>query len=509
MSDGVLGPEQVAAQAKLAGDSFIVLTDHGNPNQKASTFNSEIEGVRFIGGSEVGLPEGHFTFFGAHSVPHFGLPSYPPAAMDDVREWGGLPILAYPSSPRTQWQYWDGDLHPGGIEAMNLFTELLETNIWQRVKLILFAPFSRYHFLTVMRQPGESFTRWDEFLQHGKTWGFLASDAHGGFHARELNRRSFNFPSYETAFGIAAIGIDSKDAPDPEAALRRGDFFNCVRGAGEPQQFEFYAAGGSSRFEMGSDAPAGSSLHVHLRTLKQKTRLVLKKDGAIFSTSDSGDIDLAAAPNGVYRVEAYLPKHLLLPADVPWIFSNPIFVGAANQRPGSASSEDPIRLESLNLADFHTESDRDSRVTLFTDPSGERFSCDLGDERMDDAGRWCAMRYEKQIDLAGTSGFFLDATANTYLRYSVELVVGNRLHSASCKVYPGQGTTCRIPYREFYDSRGRKLNEGDTSLNSLALRVYSRDIGAGFNSTLQIRHIGFYSDSSMASPMTASLRFNH
>jgi hypothetical protein len=38
-------------------------------------------------------------------------------------------------------------------------------------------------------------------------------------------------------------------------------------------------------------------------------------------------LNIPNAGTGVYRVEVYLRDHLLLPRDVPWIVSNPIFVG--------------------------------------------------------------------------------------------------------------------------------------------------------------------------------------
>jgi hypothetical protein len=494
MSDGLLDPAGIALQARAARDSFIILTDHGTPNHAASSISEVIDGVHFTGGSEVGLPEGHFTFFGAKAIPRFDLPQYPPAAMDDAREWGAVPVLAYPSSPRTEWRYWDADLHPAGIEAMNLFSQLLETSKLQRIQMIIFAPFSSYQFLTTMHYPSTSFARWDKFLQRDKTWGFLAVDAHGGFRIRQLKSHPFAFPSYRTAFSMAAIGVSRRYADHPEDALRIGDFFNCIRGAGEPQQFDFYAANGDQQVSMGGEAPVGSSLHIRLRMIHQATRIVLRKDGAVFATSDTGDLDLAEAPAGVYRVEAYLPKHPLLPADVPWIFSNPIFVGTKGPRTTEAAEAEPSRLETLALADFHPDSDQSSRVSLMPTAGGQAFSCELGAHPNGAPAHWCALRYEKPLDLSGTSGFFLVATADTYLRYTVELAARDGIHSASCKVYPGQSTTCRIPYREFYDAAGGPLVPAAAFVNSLALRVLSGATGSGFDSSLQIRQIGFYSN---------------
>jgi hypothetical protein len=127
------------------------------------------------------------------------------------------------------------------------------------------------------------------------------------------------------------MGIDRKYQSDPEAAIRNGDFFNCIRGAGEPERFEFSAHRGFQKFPSGSDAPVNSDLHVEVRAGKQETRLVLKKDGATLREIVGDHLDLVNASAGVYRVEVFLVRHPLLQANVPWILSNPIFVGVARE----------------------------------------------------------------------------------------------------------------------------------------------------------------------------------
>ncbi len=66
---------------------------------------------------------------------------------------------------------------------------------------------------------------------------------------------------------------------------------------------------------------------------------MLKKDGAEMREGVADHLELRNAPAGVYRVEAYLLHHPLLGADIPWIISNPIFVGVVrdSQRPAGNS----------------------------------------------------------------------------------------------------------------------------------------------------------------------------
>jgi hypothetical protein len=329
MSDGLQSPEEIAAQARATGVSLVLLTDHGRPNVASSSFRKIIAGVTIVGGSEASLPDGHLTFFGAQEAPGFRLSSFPPEAMDDARGWGAFPVLAYPDDPDYGWRYWDSDLRPGGIEVLNLFTCLRGASWLERLRLAMYYPFSHYYFLRSIAVPAESLAHWDGFLQRDKIWGFEASDAHGGF--RIGSWFSMRLPSYADTFSFVGMGISRRYESDPEAAVRGGDFFNCVRGAGEPERFEFSAHHDFQDFPSGSDAPVNSRLHVEVLAVQQAVRVVLIKDGAAVREVVGDHLDLENAGAGVYRVEIFLMTHPLLRADVPWILSNPIFVGRERQ----------------------------------------------------------------------------------------------------------------------------------------------------------------------------------
>ncbi len=71
----------------------------------------------------------------------------------------------------------------------------------------------------------------------------------------------------------------------------------------------------------------GSGLSVGVDAMGQEVRIVLIKDGVAVRETLATKMDVPHADAGVYRVEVYLPHHLLLRPDEPWIVSNPIFVG--------------------------------------------------------------------------------------------------------------------------------------------------------------------------------------
>lgn len=343
MSDGLSSVDEIAKQARAANVSAVILTDHGRPNLQSTNFHRAIDGVTIVGGSEATLPDGHFTFFGASVAPGFRVSSFPPEAMDDVRQWGAFPVLAYPADYQYGWRYWKSDLHPGGIEILNLFTSLRETSAWDRLLLAMYYPFSHFYFLRSITFPAQSMTHWDEFLGRSRVWAFAASDAHGGF--RLIGKwLPFKFPSYQDTFSLAALGVDRRYANDPMRAIRGGDFFVCVRGAGEPRAFEFSAADGTGTVaRSGGVVTVGAWVHVGVDAGGQRVRTVLYKDGVAVRETDAAELELDGAEAGVYRAEIFLPRHPMLRADVPWIVSNPIFVGVTPKEGAPRATTTAVR----------------------------------------------------------------------------------------------------------------------------------------------------------------------
>ncbi|MFN8007448.1 MAG: hypothetical protein U0V70_10575 [Terriglobia bacterium] len=326
MSDGLHSAEEIARQAQIAGVNLVLLTDHGAPNLSSTVYRRVIGDVIIAGGSEVQLAEGRLTFFGARGIPQLRLSSLPPEAIHDISGRGGFPILAYPEDPEFGWKYWESDLSPSGIEILNLFTTLRCSSLWDKLGLALYYPFSRYYFMKLISFSPGSMERWDGFLQTRKTWGLLATDAHGGFRIGRWLKAEL--PSYADAFSFVGLGIDKRYVSNPEAAVRKGDFFNCLRGAGEPERFDFFAVYGRNIYNPGSNTPLHSNLKVEVQDRNQRVWLVLKKNGAKILETVGNHLELLEAEYGVYRVEVFLEDHPLLPADVPWIVSNPIFVGS-------------------------------------------------------------------------------------------------------------------------------------------------------------------------------------
>ena len=238
--------------------------------------------------------------------------------------WGAFPVVAYSDDPLYGWRYWETDFAPSGIERSNLFTCVRTLSLLEKLLLVLYYPFSRYYFLKSISFPAKSFARWDDLLQRGETWGLVATDAHGGIHLGKSI--VLNVPSYADSFSFTGLGIDRKYASQPDLAIRTGDFFNCIRGAAEPLSFVFLR---HITAQYSTAAPA--LLKIPNCTFKfklpnQSVHLILRRNGKAVRSVEGGDLDVQGVEPGVYRVEVYLHNHPLLPPDVAWIVSNPIFV---------------------------------------------------------------------------------------------------------------------------------------------------------------------------------------
>jgi len=485
LSDGMESPEGIARQARESGVRLVLLTDHEGDD---ADLRRLIDGVHIIGGSESSTPEGHLTYLGADRVPLFKLPPYPPDALADIREWGALPVVAYPADQEHEWQYWEADFNPGGIEIMNFSTLFRGMNLFQKTLVALHAPFSGYYILKYISPPSAALGKWERLLKNRQTYGLFALNAHGGF--RIGDETAIRIPSYSNLFALMALGID-KQYTEPYAAVRAGDYFSCIRGAGEPQRFEFQAVFQQQLFPSGSNVPAGAAIQGRVETRKLTTRLDLIKDGKILeSTSDHFEID--RADPGSYRAEVYLENHPLLSPDVPWIVSNPIIVGREGDN-AIGGGDVPPRLSPLDLAEIHVEKDEQSSARFRVQDGGGTFDYELSLYLEGGKNRWCALACRKHRDLSEFDGFYLRAESDKYLRYFVELRSGDRWYYASFKVYPGKVNVCAVPFDKFYRVNANREAMPLSEIDSFFITTSNYTSRTDFSSTLKIHEMGFYS----------------
>jgi hypothetical protein len=489
-SDGLGTLDQIAGEARESLTDFIILSDHGRPNPDASNIDARIRGVRIIGGSEADIVEGHIALFGVDEVPLFKLPQHPRDAFDDVREWGGFGVLTYPDDPKQGWRYWNDDFIPDGIEIINISSYVWRAPWWRKLAKALIMPFAHFHLVEGIADPTVPLQRWDELLARGRVLGFYAANVHGGFSPSWAGNRSVPKPSYSDVFSLIGLGIGRESRGSLDAALRRGEFFSVIRGAGEPQRFDFRAEKKGQTYPSGSSVPGNPDLVVEVETVDMDTRTVLIHDGQSVATTRDSILRFTPRAPGVYRAEVYLRKHRYLAPDVPWILSNPIFVDVAFA-PNRGVEEDCRTQRPIPLDELRVEKDSDSEASYTVSDDRATLTYHLARATPEVVDRWVALALRGGIDLSPFRGFYLSGESTDYMRYQVELRAGQRRFYSSFKLYPDRHQRVFVPFSKFCTPSGCGAPIPLAKIDSVFVTVDTSNTVTGFGSGIAIDELGF------------------
>ena len=99
-SDGLSGPDEIAAAAARAGLKFLVFTDHGDATRKPDPPQYR-SGVLCLDGVEISTNGGHYVAIDMPASP-YPLAGEARDVVEDVRRLGGFGIAAHPDSPKPQ-----------------------------------------------------------------------------------------------------------------------------------------------------------------------------------------------------------------------------------------------------------------------------------------------------------------------------------------------------------------------------------------------------------------------
>jgi len=488
-SDGLHPPSKIVPHAKKSRTSLVILTDHGGPNFFVSDYKKQVDNVQIIGGSETGSPHGHLNSFGMDFIPFFKFAPYPADALEDIRECGGFSVLAYPEDPTHLWKYWDPDFNPDGIEIINITTYFKKQNIWQIFKTIIYYPFSRYYFLKFYKKPDYPLRRWDELLARKKAFGFYAVNAHGKLPLTK--KTGIPFPSYKNLFSIAGMGINKKYSDNPLKAVIKGDFFSLIRGAGEPELFEFYAVQKNKKLPGGSSLKGKVKLITKLSANNKKFKIILKKNGEKIKSTNSQTMEYNTEEEGVYRVEIYLLEHPLLKPDVPWIISNPVFLNTKQKAKESFLPKINKRLK-IDLTKLKLDKDKKSSGSFSIKDKTAVFKYHLAKAEKKEVDRWCTLSLRKRINLSGYKGVYIKAWSDKYMRYWVKFRTDKATYFSSIKFYSEKEHQSYLDFNKFYKIDRKKTDIPLDKIQEFALSINSENSRTDFSSTLKIKEIGFY-----------------
>jgi hypothetical protein len=347
-SDGSGPPDAVAAAARRAGLSFVVLTDHGDGtrNPAAPRYSS---GVLVIDAVEISTEAGHVVALGLPRAP-YPLRGEPEDVLEDVRRLGGMSIVAHPTSGKVDLQWHERGQIYDGIEWLNGDSEWRDERPLTLARILASYWFRPPESLALLLdRPVEALALWDRVSAGRSVVGLAGSDAHAkiGGDLDHGGPAALNLPSYEQSFRTFSIGLPGltlsgnavDDARAVVAAIRAGHVFTAVDALARPGRIGLVARAGGRRAEAGDRMPAGGAVSIHVEVDAPPTMPLLRlyRNADVVSSTTGIALDyMADGTPAVYRAEATLqPPGGHDSGRVPWLVSNPIYVGPATVAPSA------------------------------------------------------------------------------------------------------------------------------------------------------------------------------
>ena len=443
-SDGSGTVDDIAEAAARAGLQFIIVTDHGDGTRvpDAPAYRS---GVLTIDGVELNTTGGHYAAIGLPASP-YPIAGTPGDVIEDVRRLGGFGIAAHPGSPRPSlaWQEWDAAFD--GLEWLNGDSE------WRdELRMPLARALATYlvrapqSLATLLDRPDRILAQWDALAVHRKIVGLAGTDAHArlGFRQRtdpDAAAMHVRLPGYEASFRALSnhvaleaplSGDAAADARSLIEAIRRGHVYSVIDAMATPGHLVFTATSGSRSAAIGDALAIDGEVRLHASAnAPPGTTLVLLRNGQRLREVTDGPLEINGGSDpAVYRIEAYTTGAPGSPA-VPWIVSNPIYVGLDLTPPSPSNVREPVsRIPARATeasAEFGPNDTSTVRTSIRVDPRARTFA---GDPAIDwsfalspgtAAGQFAAVRVPVSGGLESFDRVRFRVTAATPMRVWVQ-----------------------------------------------------------------------------------------
>jgi hypothetical protein len=483
--------DEAAAAARRAGLSFVVATEHGD-DTRPPLRPAYRSGVLWIDAVEISTADGHYATFGIAQSP-YPLAGEGRDVVDDVRRLGGVGIVAHGESPKSEGQWRDWNAKVDGFEWLNLDSAWRDAGAGKLLRAAL----------TYWRRPGETLaslvSRPDRILDRIDAAAaerhiimLAATDAHG----RTVPSDEACFSAFSTHVELdrPLSGNADQDAAAIIAGLRAGHHYTAIDALASPAEFEFVAHSGAATasegdtladgqpvtFEMHVAAPPGATM-----SLVRNGQPMHRSQAALWRFEADGS-------RAEYRVEVTLPK-TPGPHPIPWIVSNPIYIGRLPAGPPPASVDSGrTNASSLALA-WHGESDPSSKVgaeTRSSDGSNLALRYTLGAGAA--GNQFAAASSAAPPNLSEFRGITLTARADHPLRFTVQLrAKGDRRWRRS--IYAD--TTARTSAIAFDDMRPVAPNAEPhpqlDSLEAVLLLVEGTNTAPGTSAVIDVTDLAF------------------
>jgi len=475
-SDGSGSPEDIAAAAARAGLAFVILTDHDDAT-RAPDPPRYIDGVLCIDAVEISTAHGHVVALGLPQAP-YPLGGEARDVLEDIARLGGFAVVAHPDSSKADLRWTDDTTPFDGIEWLNGDSEWRDETSGALARALLMYPLYRVEALTsLLDRPDSTFRRWDALTRERRVVALAASDAHArlglrGFGETADQGSALHLPSYDNIFrmfsnvlpAVTLSGDAATDAASVLAAINAGQTYSVVDGVARPGALTFTATSGSATASIGNILPVGEGSVIVRASIRgpDDALMVLRRDGDIVDSEKGSAVQFTTdASPAVYRVEVLLPD---APGarPVPWIVSNPIYVGRREPQSKSATETRRISQSALQY--------RDGPATGW---AVEHSPASLGalDEIAAVPGRQLLLRYA------------LGGTASSAPYAAFVMPAGGDLPHYDRLVFSGRSDK---PARVSVQLRAKGANAGQRWHRSVYLDPVAREISVSFNDMLPL-----------------------
>jgi hypothetical protein len=340
-SDGGGDAGEIAAAAGRAGLNFVIVTDHGDASRTLDA-PRYLSGVLYIDAVEISTDEGHVVVLDLPASP-YPLGGEARDVLEDVMRAGGFAIAAHPDSEKVDLRWRDDQTPVDGIEWLNGDSEWRDEALPDLARaLVMYPVYGSRALVSLLDRPVSTLARWDALAARRRTVGIAATDAHQRLNLRSPDEPSrtgsaLPVPSYEQTFRMYSNVLPSVtlsgDAPTDARlvvdAIRGGAVYSVVDGIATPGRLSVTAVSGATTASMGGGLPAGGLVTFRV-ALDGPPDAVLRliRNGEVLVSEPGVTLDHTVTGNGAgaYRVEALLPGAPGVPS-VPWIVSNPVYVG--------------------------------------------------------------------------------------------------------------------------------------------------------------------------------------
>ncbi|MBI2834393.1 MAG: hypothetical protein HYX76_08205 [Acidobacteria bacterium] len=438
-SDGTGSPDEIAAAAARAGLKFVVFADHGDgirvPDRP--TYRA---GVLCIDAVEISTTGGHYIALGMPETP-FPLAGEPRDVADDVARFGGFGIVAHPGSTKRALRWRDWDLRFDGVEWLNADSEWRDETRRRLLRALLQYPFRHAETLAwLLDRPHAVLRQWDALTRTRRVVALAGTDAHArlGFRGRSdpyEEGAALEWPSYETTFRTFSIrvGLEAPFAGRAERdarllldGIRGGRAYSAVDALAAPAELRFRARHGQAWADMGDLLPATGPVRLLAASNGPAgSRMTLFRDGKAVSSGPTIEFD--AGEPGAYRVEVTVPDSPGAPP-VPWILSNPIYVGLRAPEPMTAAAAKApaslrLLLDPADVSPWNTEHDAMSRAAVQTTTArtGAELATTFALAKTRAGSPWAALTRTVRGQLEGFDQLTFEVRALRPMRLSVQL----------------------------------------------------------------------------------------